>query len=174
MKKAFKIVSTVMLIIAMVAFGVSIVLPGMIGDKSELAFFSLIMVNAGIVVFVMVGAFLTMSKNNTANKVGHGLLIAGFIIGFADALMSIEEGCSCIVMVVAVGFLALHYIFELVVSILNKGSKTITNPDEDARIIQIKAWKQLMEEGIISAEEYEEKRIAILDIKPKTDKPDKE
>lgn len=70
-------------------------------------------------------------------------------------------------MLIAGAFLVLHYAFLIANIILNRNCTVTENPNEDIRIIRVKEWKQLVDDGIISEAEYEEKRMQILGIKTK-------
>ena len=191
MKKILSIISKVMLALAVVAFAVSIIIPGITKDALDSSFMVMLYLNISIVICATVGSTLTSAKSDTARRVGHGMLIAAFVAGFAIALMFVgnETGgssfspfaaaadgeaetvssTSAILMIVAAALLAVYYIFQFVILILSKGSKE-GSPYEDSKIIRIKEWKQLLDEGIITKDEYEEKRVSILGIKTKTDK----
>ena len=48
---------------------------------------------------------------------------------------------------------------------MKKSGSDAESPNEDIRIIRIREWKQIMDEGIITKEEFESKRCQILGIK---------
>lgn len=192
MKKILTIVSKVVLALAVVAFALSMIIPGITKDTLDASYFLLVFANISVIICATVGSILTSANSDTARRIGHGMLIAAFVAGLSIALMFIgkEEGSatlspfaaaadaeektvsstSAILMIVASALLAVYYIFQFVVLILNKASKEAGSPYEDSKIIRVKEWKQLLDEGIITKEEYEEKRVAILGIKQKADK----
>ena len=181
--KKFKIVSNVMLVVAMAVFVLGIVLSALDTTVKEELFLESVWSNAIILACSGIGVFLMFSKNDTAKKSGNGLTVAAFVTGTICALATITaiskinaeapEGehvgmsIGAICMIVAAVLLVLHYAFLLVNYMLNR-NLVKNDPDEDVRIIQIKKWKQLKEEGIITEEDFEEKRVQILGIKPKT------
>lgn len=185
--KKFKIVSNVMIVVAVSLFVLGIILSVVSTEAQETIFLALIEANALLIAGAGIGAFLLLAKNDTAKKVGAGLLVVGFATGLIcalgtlnaisqanlalgeDAEETIGTSIGAIIMIVSTALLLLHYAFLLVAHILNKG-RAIENPCDDIRIVQIKEWKQLMEEEIITKEEFEEKRVQLLGIKPKNDK----
>lgn len=192
MKKILTIIGKVVLALAVVAFAVSMIIPGITEDELDLAYLVMLFANISIIICAIVGSVLIYANNDTARRIGHGLTVAAFVAGFSVALMFVgkEEGAaafspfadavvgeketvsstSAILMIVAAALLAVFYIIQFVIFILNKGTKESGSPYEDTKIIRVKEWKQLLDEGIINQEEYEEKRLAILGIKPKQDK----
>lgn len=176
--KKFKIVSNVMLIVAVSLFFLGIILPAL-SPKSALegAFLLMVQANALLLALAGIGAFLMFSKNEAARKAGNGMAVVGFIVGTVCALtilVNVPEGTKdqsigAICMLIAAVLLLLHYAFLLVSHILKRNGE-MENPNENIKIIRIKEWKQLMEEGIITQEEFEEKRVQILGIKSNADK----
>lgn len=167
MKKVFKIIGIIMLSAAVVLFACGIVIPGAMADEEGSIFLALIMATVGMVAGAVVGAFLMYAKNDTAKRVGHGLTIASFVMGLSYGLLARDGSLGAIMMIIGAVFLLLHYIALLVVAIMKRGANEIENPVEDIRIIRIKEWKQLLDEGIISKDEFEEKRVQILGLKAK-------
>ena len=118
------------------------------------------------------------AKSECARKVGNGLTIASFATALVCAVSAIvlsgeleestissesEISIGAIVVIIAVVFLLLHYAFLIADNVLSKNN-AIANPAEDIRVLRIKEWKQLFDEGIITESEYEEKRTQILQI----------
>ena len=137
------------------------------GAIANLSFLSFLIGFVGTFALATVGIFLVSSPQDTASRVGHGFVISSYAIGLAAALMYIENSTAAIVMLIAVIALALYYLCILILKIMQKGYAETKSPNEDIRIVHVKEWKKVMEEGIISPEEYEEKRCQILGIKPK-------
>ena len=168
--RKFKIVSTVMLIVAVALYALSIFIPAVSEATLDATWLGLIEVNAIIMAAAVVGAFLKGTSSDSARKVGNGLLVVGFLVGLtcAVSLLAVEAdepSLGAIFMLVATVVLVLHYAFLLVAKLLGKNASD--DPNEDVRIVRIKEWKQLKEEGLITEEEFEEKRIAILGLKKK-------
>ena len=192
MKKILTIISKVVLALAVIAFALSMIIPGITKDALDASYMVLVFANVSMIICATVGSILTAANSDTARRVGHGMIIAAFVAGLSIALMLVDKAAdgatlspfaavtddeektvsstSAIIMIVAAALLAVYYIFQFVVLILNKASKEAGSPYEDSKIIRVKEWKQLLDEGIITKEEYEEKRVAILGIKQKADK----
>lgn len=186
--KKFKTVSNVMVMIAAALFALGIVISVLAASPEEAIFLALVQLNATLFACAGIGAFLMFAKNDAARKVGNGLTVVAFVTGLVCALITLltiseandevgsstaipqyESGVSigAIFVIVAVVFLLLRYAFLLVDYLVNRNSAGAENPNEDIRIVRIREWKQLMEEGIITEEEYEEKRVQLLGLKPK-------
>jgi len=184
MIKAFKVMSKILLIVAVILFCASLMLPGITQETIDMSFLAQLLSNTGLVIGAVLGPILIYSNNDTVKRVGHGLTGSAFVLGFALAVInlnlstsddvrdsvSVSDSASAVVMLVAAVVLALSYVFNLIIFIMNNGATENVNPTEDIRVIRIKEWKQLMEEGIITREEYEEKRVQILGIKPKNER----
>ncbi len=184
MIKVFKIVNKILLALSVTLFCVSIILPGITLETADVAFLTYVLANTSVVIAAVVGAVLICSNNDIAKRIGNGLTVSAFVIGLAVAIIQLGESTyaiddevtatgsptAAVIMLIATIVLALSYIFNLIIFILNKDSNENLNSSEDIRIIRTKEWKQLMEEGIITQEEFEEKRVQILGLKPKTDK----
>lgn len=171
--KVFKILSRIFQICAAVLFLASLVVCGIMPE--ELPYMTTMVAFVGVFALGVVGIFLLSAQSDVAKRIGHGFVISSFGIGLTAAIgnMTIvvdgEETTSiaAILMLVAAILLAFYYLCELVVSIIRRSGSYVESPDEDVRITRVKEWKSLMEEGIISEEEYEEKRCQILGIKVK-------
>ena len=179
--KAFKITSKILLIVAAVLFVASLILPAT-STENELdsAYMVLVQLNSIIIASAGVGIFLMFAKNDTAKKIGNGLTVAAFVAGMFCAVsimtamgeMAKEEladpvkvPVGAVLMIVAAVLLVAHYAFAIASYIVSKNGANV-NPAEDARIKCVKEWKQLETEGIITKEEFEEKRVQILGLKP--------
>lgn len=187
--KIFKIVSSITLIASVVLYALGILLTGVITEVESEAFFILIEANILILAFAIVGVFLMFAKNDAARKLGNGLTVVGmfvgavlslgYIIALDEAAEEIAESAveteintpiGAILIIIAAIVLLLHYALILVDYLLNKTDGT--NPSNDKKIARIREWKQLKDEGFITEEEYEEKRVMILGIEPKADESD--
>ena len=111
--------------------------------------------------------FMTACKNDAVKKIGHGFAIASYTIGLAYALPNLEDSVGALFTLFAFVALVAYYLCLLVIVIMNRGIPDSIDPREDVRIIRVKEWKQILDEGIITEEEYEEKRSQILGIKSK-------
>ncbi|MDE6676899.1 MAG: SHOCT domain-containing protein [Clostridia bacterium] len=177
--KALKVLSKVFQSLAAVLFVVSIVVGCALSEdnQTDQTYITLILTQIGLVACALVGILLTWAKGDTAKKVGHGLALAAYAMGLAFSVWMLtyeddDTSIGAVLMIVAVAMLAAYYLCKLIGVIMNKGLPYVEDPSQDSRIIRIKEWKHLMEEGIISEEEYEEKRVKILGIKSKPEKAD--
>ncbi|MCH5154447.1 MAG: SHOCT domain-containing protein [Clostridiales bacterium] len=174
--KKFRLVSNIMTIVAISLFMLSIVLSAISASLMDAALLALIEVNLVLIACAGIGVFLMFAKNETARKLGNGMTVVGFLTGLVCALGIVaatgeEDDISigAIVLIVSFVVFVLHYAFLLVDYLLNRNSANL-DPNDDIRIVRVREWKALLEEGIISEEEYEEKRIQLLGIKSKDNK----
>ena len=174
--KKFRLVSNIMTIVAISLFMLSIVLSAISTSLMDAALLALIEVNLILIACAGIGVFLMFAKNETARKLGNGMTVVGFLTGLVCALGIVaaigeEDDISigAIVLIVSFVVFVLHYAFLLVDYLLNRNSANL-DPNDDIRIVRVREWKALLEEGIISEEEYEEKRIQLLGIKSKDNK----
>ena len=182
--KKFKIVSIVMLVVAVALLALGIIISTVSSKPQEEIYIALVQLNSVLIACAGIGVLMMTAKSDTAKKVGNGLTIVGFVTALVCALATMhaisktnnalgensEEllgtSIGAVITIVAAALLLLHYAFLLVAYILNK-SNASDNPNDDVRIVRIKEWKQLKEEGIITEAEYEEKRVQILGLKKK-------
>lgn len=174
--KKFRLVSNIMTIVAISLFMLSIVLSAISASLMDAALLALIEVNLVLIACAGIGVFLMFAKNETARKLGNGMTVVGFLTGLVCAIGIVaatgeEDDISigAIVLIVSFVVFVLHYAFLLVDYLLNRNSANL-DPNDDIRIVRVREWKALLEEGIISEEEYEEKRIQLLGIKSKDNK----
>ena len=175
--KKFKIVSNIMAIIAISLFMLSILISVITNTGLDGTFMTLIEINIILIACAALGVFLMFTKNDVARKLGNGMTVVGFLTGLICAVSVLVDMDSknadtpigAVIMIVSVVLLLLHYAFLLVDYLLNRNAAKM-DPSEDKRVARIKEWKALMEEGIITEEEYEEKRVQLLGIKPKENK----
>ncbi len=168
--KVFKILKQIFQICATALFLASIVICAIDMESAGNAVYLTAMLAAvGCVVVGTVGMFLLSSPHDTVNRIGHAFALSAFTIGLTYALVNIEASTAAILMLVAAVMLALYYLCILILKIMRKSSPDAESPNDDIRIVHVKEWKKIMEEGIISPEEYEAKRCQILGIEKKDD-----
>ena len=167
--KTFKILRQIFQILAVAMFVLSVVICGIDNTTENAAFLTTLTLYGSVVIFAVVGAFLTSASSDVARRIGHGLVLPSFAVGLTVALLYMEDSSAAIIMLVAAILLALYYLWALVLKITQKNGLQIDSPNEDTRIVRVKEWKQIMDEGIISPEEFEEKRCQILGLKPRKD-----
>lgn len=161
--KVFNVIKKIILILSFVLLGVCFVLAGITLNSTDAA------ISTGLLMFVVpafVGFFLFGSENKIANKIGMGLTTAAMLIELFFALTSLGNSTAAIFGLFSVVLYAIYFIVVFV-GYLAMGDKADNDPEKDPRITKILGWKKLKEEGIISEEEFEEKRVAILGLKKK-------
>ena len=169
--KPFKIVKLIMQIGALALFLASLIVCGVdVETQANATFMTMLAGFIGVFTLAAVGIFLLNASADAPRLVGHGLTLSSYTIGLTAAITYLNDSTAAIVMLVAVILLALYYLFTLIVWIMQKSCASAESPDDDVRIVRVKEWKKIMEEGIISQEEYEAKRCQILGIKMQPDK----
>lgn len=154
MKKYFKLISNVLLYLAMAMFLITLFVGGIINDRSESEFLALLIVIPMEIFAAIIGVLLINTKNEIVHRIGHGLTISSFAIGFMCGLMEARDSVSAVLMIVAGSLLILYYVFLLIEYVVNKQEKNL--------ITQAVEWKKLYDDGLITREEYETKRSEML------------
>ena len=163
--KIFNVIKKTILILSCVLLCVCFVLGGITLDQNDAA------ISTGLLMFVVpafIGFFLFSSENKIANRIGMGLTTAAMLIQLFFALTKLENSTAAIIGSCSVVLYAIYFIVVFV-GYLAMGDKADNDPEKDPRIRKILGWRKLQKEGIISEEEFEEKRIAILGLKKKDD-----
>lgn len=161
--KVFNVIKKIILILSFVLLGVCFVFAGITLDSHDAA------LSTGLLMFIVpafIGFFLFGSENKIANKIGMGLTTAAMLIELFLVLTSLNNSTAAIFGLFSVVLYAIYFIVVFV-GYLAMGDKADNDPEKDPRITKILGWKKLKEEGIISEEEFEEKRVAILGLKKK-------
>lgn len=161
--KVFNIIKKVILVLSFIFSGVAFVLGGIVLDQYDIAF------SAALLSFVIVGFtgfFLISAKNQIASKVGLGISTGFMLVLFYLSIASIERSVSAIMGLVAVILYVIYFLVAFI-GYLAIGGSGDNDPETDPKIKKLLGWKKLQEEGIITSEEFEEKRLEILNIKQK-------
>lgn len=159
--KIFNIIKKVILVLAFVFTGVAFVLGGITLNQIDVTFSSALV---AYVIIGFVGFFLMNAKNEIAKKVGLGITTGFMVILFYLSLVAISNSTAAIMGLVSVVLYVVYFLIALIGRIAI-GSDNDNDPETDPKIKKILGWKKLQEEGIISAEEFEEKRQEILCLK---------
>ena len=130
------------------------------------------LLGAGIgIALLAVGALIRYNPNRIASLVGDGLVLSFFAILFGSCLAYLMSGgyygITILLGLVAAILYAIYAIVRLIifiVSIVKPAGTTDNDPDNDKRIILITKWKNLLDKGIITKDEFAVKRNEILDI----------
>ena len=164
--KTFKILGKVFLIAAAALFLASLVICAVdLQSPDNPAFLAFVNGYMGLFALATVGTFLLTASSEVAQKVGHGLVISSYVIGLTAAITFIEGSSAAMLMLVAAVLLAFYYLCRLVLFVTCKSVEEPESPNDDIRIVHVKEWKEIMDQGIISPGEFEEKRCQILGIK---------
>ncbi|GEM_PF-4834752 len=161
--KIFYIIKKVILVLAFVLASFAFILGGITLASSDTAF-SVAMIS--FILFGFIGFMLFDSKNDIARRIGLGLTTAFMLIQLYLAIMSIGTSTSAIFALVSVILYAVYFLIAFI-GFIALGSQKTDDPETDPRVKKILGWKNLQKEGIISAEEFEAKRLEILGIKAK-------
>lgn len=137
------------------------------------------------IILLLVGGLLRYSNNDVARRVGEGFVIAvmAVLLGCGlHALVNTHEAGDFMVLNRFEGTAGLTLILGLVAAIVYAQSAILRgiiaivkaskpqreygkNADEEEQIRQVLRWKELQNKGIITAEEFEEKRQVIFGLK---------
>lgn len=88
------------------------------------------------------------------------------LVLFYFSVAGIESSVSAIMGLVAVILYVIYFLVTLI-GYLAIGGNGDNDPETDPKIKKLLGWKKLQEEGMITPEEFEEKRLEILNIKQK-------
>ena len=165
--KILDIIKKIVLILSFVVCAVAFVFGAITLDQNDAVF------STGLISFIvlgMVGILLFFSKNEIAKKIGIGISTGVMLIQLYFAIGLIDSGSvAAILGLVSVVLYAIYFLIALI-GTLALGNGSCEDPETDPRIKKILGWKKLQNEGIISAEEFEEKRQEILGFKSKNNK----
>lgn len=160
MKKVLNLIAVILLIAGAVLGTIAFMLgqPDTVPFFSEFGAFGAILVPA----FLLVGALLSRGKN-VARTVGRGLVLAGAAIILVVAVQPVLAGTDLymghILGLVAAVLVLLHFIFVLL------ADRAAENDEEvvvDEKIALIYRYKDLMDDGIITKEEFNAKKAEIM------------
>ena len=115
-------------------------------------------------ILLAVGLGSAAYLNPKFHKVGIWVTLVTYVTVLAISLVPMtgtNVGISCIVALIG----AIVYFVCLLLNAIGCLIPKTCSPDNDPRIQAVLKWKELADQGIISKEEFEEKRCAILGIK---------
>ncbi|MGM9873374.1 MAG: SHOCT domain-containing protein [Bacilli bacterium] len=177
--KVFKIIEKIFVWIATFLAILSIALSKFVDETAGYsgiftAYQSFFLLGSGVgIMLLLVGVLLRDLKNEVASKVGQGLTVTTFACLLGGALSVMNQGSLSAMLALAAGilFFATYLLYGIIACVYFKKYKSSgsDDPDNDRDIQNILKWKKLVAEGIISEEEFEEKRRAILKIKEQTE-----
>lgn len=175
--KVFTILATCFKVLAVIlgigacffSFVDAITIDGTTGIPTEQVFIAglLPLTSTIAIIALFVGGLLIFSKNYTVELAGYGLFLGPIVAMLSMAFQAVSKtpttynlGLGSIFEIIAAACILLSLICRLLVVLLL--SPTYANAKLESRIATLKEYKKLQEEGIITAEEYEEKRSATL------------
>ena len=178
--KVLKIIEKVIFAVAIVLGGIAIAFSYFLDEGAELigilslggttGYFT-ILGGAGALVLLLVGGLLRFSDRDVARRCGEAFVIAIFAITLGIGLygLSLEGvGLTALLALVASFVYVLDAILRgiiLIVKAVKPTAEEGKKADEEEQIRQVLRWKELQNKGIITAEEFEEKRQAIFGLK---------
>ena len=164
MKKVLNLISLIVLIVGVALLGVALVFADAdmgLGFMNPLAYDLLAMVF--VVGFVFVGAVLSRIKALVPAKIGRGLLLAGAVVFLGLALYPMFTGGDLyifqILALVGAALVLIHFIFVL---LADKAATTDDDVVVDEKIALIYRYKDLMDDGIITKEEFNAKKAELM------------
>ena len=177
--KVLKIVERIVFLVAVVVSAAALTLSLLMDEKAEVPAVGIVtasatMLGAGLTLLVLlIGAFLRENKGPVASKIGEGFVLAAILAMFGSAapVLFFNEAAGLTVVLAFVGAIiyAVDAIVRFIIFIVKivRPETAENNPDVDERIQNVLKWKQLADDGIISKEEFEEKRVKILGLDKK-------
>lgn len=117
---------------------------------------------------LVVGLTLSFTKNDISKKIGLGFMLSGIGLNAVTAVNTLVvsgENTPYFIYVSLVGIIlfAASFVF-LAFAYVDKNSAS-DDPDQDPAIQKLIKWKKLLEEGVITQDEFTEKRNLLLGIK---------
>lgn len=120
------------------------------------------------VALLLVGLTLSFTKNDISKKIGLGMSLAGVVLNAVVTVNTmVVSGANApyfvYISLVGIVLFAASFIF-LAFAAADKKSGA-DDPDQDPSIQKLIKWKKLLEDGIITQDEFTQKRNMLLDIK---------
>lgn len=119
-----------------------------------------------VLVLLLVGALLYFVKENIARRIGIALAAASFIAVFAVSISLMETGFATPLVGLVAGILfGVSLLFKLImwiVKVARPDAGEENDPSTDPKVQLILKWKGLLDQKVITEEEYELKRKEIV------------
>lgn len=170
--KILKIVSKLALVASAILIAISLIVAATSEYLLDAVFYTLFHTEILAVIGFSIGVFLMFTKNDITKKIGYGLTAVLMLFALINGTVVAKEldhdlsSAAPFLAIIAAIVYMVYYVLEFIVFILDKKHETF-NPNDDSRIQLIKEWKALMDEGIITSEEFQEKRNQILGLDSK-------
>ena len=156
--KVFNIVKKIILILSFVFGIISFIYGSITLDAFDQTFSTLLV---SFVILACVGFFLFFIENKIARRIGQGIVTGYMAILLWGSITYIGKSVAPIFGLTSVILYAIYFLICLI-GYLALGNEGDNNPNNDIRIKKILGWKELQNQGIITAEEFETKREEIL------------
>jgi uncharacterized membrane protein len=170
--KTIKLLERIFLILVVCAIAIGLIIApfdGMSGTLLTLVVsYSGVLSMFGVFATLLVGIVLHHHKNKTTRYVADVLILAAMIPVIATAIYGIayEGGGFAVLLLVSTICYAVASVIKLIGYVVVKAKPDMTSeldPENDQKVIYILKWKRLLERGVITEEEFQAKRKAILE-----------
>ena len=178
--RALQITRKILVIIAVALFGLGLLVAGMmdgpdrlIGLDAELLLHFPVL-GPGLVFGLLIAAGILMfNENKIMRALAIGVATAVFTYGLIFFLaVTNNAGTSILVGLVAAIVYAISWVFQIIIAAVRHVRREDgEDPADDKRVRKIMEWKNLLDQEIITEEEFMAKRNAILGIENKPAKP---
>lgn len=175
--KVLKLIEKVTFVVATTLTVFALTLVSMLDEGMPVAGIILPYFVSGVglaVVILLVGSVLHFTKHRPTALVGDALTVAvhAVIFGVTLAALIAKNSNADVSVILAFSGVIVYMVSNLVrfiIYIVNKVNNVDgqDDPEKDPAIQNVLKWKNLKEEGIITQEEYEAKRIKILHLEKK-------
>lgn len=164
--KKYNFIANVLMVVAFALLIIGLFLTLVIMNVGDQAFILLIQANAVMLSLGVVGAFMIYSKSDVATKIGHGFIVVCYVLALALALSVVfdapEISIGAIVTLAAAVVCIVSYVFRIIDSIVAKNVKPDKAPTD---LTALREWKALLDEHIITQQQFDAKRNELLGIK---------
>jgi len=168
MKKIWEIIADVCFILGVICMAAAASLSILLADSASAGAseFAIYVVTLPLV-FLIVGACLYFAGNKVCRMLGVGFTATYAIAVFGYALGHMSWSSvspACIIIFIGSIIYAISYIFRGLLFVVDKDAAA-TDPEKDPKIVALLKWRDLYKQGIITEEEYNKKREALLGVK---------
>lgn len=171
--KALKIIKDILLAIAVVLYVSALIASiATIKNSANSSILTTLVYNSNTVTLLpILGIFLTYAKNDAAKRVGNGLLLGSFTLNLIYAILAIMSALDSttpqtivapILIIIACFVILLHYLFVFICYTKNQNAPKTSNNSNN--IALLREWKSLLDENIITNEEFTQKKSELLEL----------
>lgn len=174
LKRIERIVFIVAVAVAVAAFALSFVIDKNPAESMAVGMNTPFVIGFGFaVIFLLVGAMLRYNKNETLARIADAFLITIFVSIFSCCIFLILNNSTATTPLLGLVSAILYAVSSLLrfiiylYGVIKPVQGEDFDPDNDKKIQLIIKWKGLLDKGVITKEEFEAKRVEILNL----DKP---